>query len=388
MSKVRSVETFIVDSGGSKAWLFVKVEDSGGRVGWGECYTVAGRERAVSSLLAELGPQLVGRSVFTIRHFVSVAYADFAIKRGSMEYYCAISGLEIALWDLVGKVTEQPIHNLLGGAVRTKVPVYANGWLRKFDGSTEAIEAGAEKARALVGKGFKALKFDPFPGPWRPYIDRWSQDRAAECVSAIRAAVGPDVELLIEGHRRLTTPTAIAMGRRFADADPFWYEEPIPSSHPVELAEIRRAANIPVVSGEDLYRKEDFRALFDAQAVDIVNPDVTCCGGILPLLEIGSMAETHLVGMAPHNYNSTAVGLAATAQASALLPNFVITEYFVNFETRKDQIVEEPLRFEDGCILLPDTPGHGITLDERELVKHRSPGTKGGQLPALAVGAV
>src|SRR5690554_3159736 len=154
MHKVRSVKTFIVDSGGSKAWLFVKVERSDGLVGWGECYTVAGRELAIASLLEQLGDQLVGRSIFSIRHFVSVAYADFAIKRGSMEYYCAISGLEIALWDLVGKATEQPIHNLLGGAVRTKVPVYANGWLRKFDGTGEAIEAGAEAARALVAKGF------------------------------------------------------------------------------------------------------------------------------------------------------------------------------------------------------------------------------------------
>lgn len=383
MAKVQAVTTFIVDSGGPKAWLFVKVENSDGLTGWGECYTVPGREQAVVSLLKELGGQLQGRSIYELRHFVSVAYADFAIKRGSMEYYCAISGLEIALWDLIGKSCGQPVYNLLGGPLRQKIPVYANGWFRKFDGSTEAIDAGAEAAQALVDKGFKALKFDPFPGPWRPYIDRWSQDRADECVRAVRAAVGPGVELLIEGHRRLTTPTAIAMGRQFSESRPFWYEEPIPSSHPEHLAEIRRAVNIPIVSGEDLYRKEDFRALFQNRAVDIVNPDVTSCGGILPLLEIGSMADANLVGVAPHNYNSPTIGLAATVQASALMPNFIITEYFVNFEERKEQIVERPLILEDGCIVLGTAPGLGVNLVEAELDAFQTRGTKPHSLPNL-----
>jgi len=383
VAKVTAVRIFVVDSAGPKAWLFVKVEHSDGMTGWGECYTVPGREQAVVSLLEELGEQLKGRNIFELRHFVSVAYADFAIKRGSLEYYCAISGLEIALWDLIGKSVGKHVYNLLGGTLRTKLPVYANGWLRKFDGSTQAIDAGAEAAKALVDKGFTALKFDPFPGPWRPYIDRWSQDRADECVRAVRAAVGPDVELLIEGHRRLTAPTAITMGDRFSESRPFWYEEPIPSSHPEHLAEIRRAMNIPIVSGEDLYRKEDFTALFQNRAVDIVNPDVTCCGGILPLLEIGAMADANLVGIAPHNYNSPTVGLAATIQACTLMPNFIITEYFVNFEERKEQIVELPLTLEDGCIVLPTAPGIGVSLVESELEAYQTRGTRPHSLPSL-----
>src|SRR5690606_13954281 len=128
--------------------------------------------------------------------------------------------------------------------------------------------------------------------------------------------------------------------------------------------------------GEDLYRKEDFKPLFDEDAVDIVNPDVANCGGILPLLEIASMADANLVGVAPHNYNSPTVGLAATVQACLLMPNFVITEYFVNFERRKGEITEAPLSMEAGCILLPTAPGIGLNLIEAELERHASGGTR------------
>ncbi|WP_353144736.1 mandelate racemase/muconate lactonizing enzyme family protein [Paracoccus sp. (in: a-proteobacteria)] len=373
---IKHVSAFLVDTAGPKAWLFVKLESSSGIVGWGECYTVTGREGAVLALIDELAHHLVGRDVHAIRQFTRVAYADFAIKRGSLEFHCAVSGLEIAMWDIVGKAAEQPVYNLLGGPCRAVFPIYANGWFRNFDGSTQAIDAGARRAAELVASGFQALKFDPFPGAWRPFISRAERECATECVGAIRAAVGPKVELLIEAHRRLSPSIAIKVARDISPFDPFWFEEPVSSSQPEGLAEVRAATDIPIVSGEDLYMKASFNPLFNARAVDIVNPDVANCGGIIELIEIAAMADAQLVAVAPHNYNSPTVGLSATIQACAVMPNFLITEYFVNFAERADEIALNPLPVENGSIVLPRSPGIGIELDEAALNKYRGTTTR------------
>ena len=183
----------------------------------------------------------------------------------------------------------------------------------------------------MVARGFTALKFDPFPNPWRAYIDRDAEQAAVERVRAVREAVGPEVEILVEVHRRLAPMHAVRVARQMEPYDPFWYEEPVSARDLEGLAEARSQINIPVVTGEELYTKPEFREVFERRAADILNPDVCYCGGILELREIAAMAEPYHVAVAPHNYNSTTVGLAATVHASAGMPNFLITEYFVNF---------------------------------------------------------
>src|SRR5262245_52080750 len=183
--KVTAVRTFLVDPGAHKRWLFVKVEADNGLHGWGECYTQADRDRSIEAHVNELARYLTGRSPFDIKHFTYVAYTDFGAKRGAMDLYSAISGIEQALWDLVGKAVGQPVYNLLGGAFRTRVRVYANGWAGGRDPDSVAAQA-----RAVVARGFTALKFDPFPGPWRAYIDAKSEARAVAQVKAVREAVG------------------------------------------------------------------------------------------------------------------------------------------------------------------------------------------------------
>src|SRR5262249_818443 len=180
-----------------KHWLFVKVEADGGLHGWGECYTQADRDRAIEVHVHELSRYLVGRSPFDIKRFTYTAYTDFAGKRGAMDLYCAISGIEQALWDIVGKATGQPVYNLLGGAFRRRLRVYANGWAGDRD-----PDGLAEHARAVVKKGFTALKFDPFPGPWREWIDRREEQVPVERVRAVREAVGPEVDILVRGAGR------------------------------------------------------------------------------------------------------------------------------------------------------------------------------------------
>lgn len=363
--KITAIKPFLVNPGVGKNWLFVKVETDVGIHGWGEAYTQADRDRAIEVHINQLARYLVGRNPFDIKHFTFMAYNDFAGKRGAMDLYSAISGIEHALWDIAGKATGQPVYNLLGGKYRDKIRVYANGW-----GGGGTPEQAAEQAKATVAKGFTALKFDPFPNPWRAYIDRQQEDAAVAKVAAVREAVGPDVEILIEVHRRLAPMHAVRVARRLEEFRPYWYEEPVSFRDLPSLVEARQQINIPVVTGEEVYTKAEFREVFAHRAADIINPDVGNCGGILELREIAAMAEVHHVAVSPHNYNSTTLGLAATLHAAAGMPNFIITEYFVNFAAVGAEIANPPFQVESSYITLPSTPGLGIDLDEAALVRY------------------
>jgi galactonate dehydratase len=242
----------------------------------------------------------------------------------------------------------------------------------------------ADRARALVEQGFTAMKFDPFPGPWRTHITVDDERAAVACVRAVREAVGPDVELLIEVHRRLAPMHAIRVAREMAQFRPFWYEEPVSARNVDALAQVRGAIMLPVVTGEELYTKAEFREVFEREAADILNPDVCNCGGILELKEIAAMAEPYFVTVAPHNYNSTTIGLAATLQVCAAIPNFLITEYFVNFTERGNAISRESIRVENGYITLPTEPGLGLDLDEAALARYPARDTPPRRLPTIA----
>lgn len=362
--QVTALKTFLVDPGVGKNWLFVKVETDTGLTGWGEAYTQADRDQAIETHIKQLGRYLTGRDPFAIKHFTFLAYNDYANKRGSMEFYCAISAIEQALWDIVGKATGQPVYNLLGGKCRERVRVYANGW-----GGGGTPDEAAKQAAAVVAQGFTALKFDPFPNPWRAYIDRQQEDAAVAKVAAVRAAVGPNVEILIEVHRRLAPMHAVRVAARMAEYRPFWYEEPVSFRDLDSLVEARAQIQIPVVTGEEVYTKLEFKDVFARRAADIINPDVCNVGGILELREIAAMAEVHHVAVAPHNYNSTTMGLAATLHAAAGMPNFLITEYFVNFAAVGAELTNRPFVVDQGYITLPTAPGLGLDLDEAALAR-------------------
>ena len=364
--KITDVKTFFVDPGTSKNWLFVKVETDEGISGWREAYNYRDRAMSTAAHANSIKRYLIGRSPFNIKHFTQVMFDDYAARRGSMGFFCVISGIEQALWDIVGKTLNTPVYNLLGGACREKIRVYANGW---FSNASTPEEA-AEKAVETLKGGFTALKFDPFPGPWRSYISKQDEKAAVEVVKAVREAVGPDIDLLIEVHRRLSPMNAVRVARMLEEFEPFWYEEPVPADNIKALAEVRSNINIPVVTGETLYTKSAYCEVFEKRATDIINPDVCNCGGILELKEIAAMAQPYYVAVAPHNFNSTTIGLAATINVSACIPNFLITEYFVNFKPRGDQISVNPFKVENGYIKIPDKPGLGLELDEEVMAKY------------------
>ncbi len=364
--QVTNVTPFLAHPGTGKNLCFVKIDTDEGIHGWGECYTQSDRDQQVVAHVEQLTRYLVERNPMHIKHFMQVAYDDFAARRGAMDLYSALSGIEQALWDIMGKKLGVPVYTLLGGPCRDKIRVYANGW----SGGARTPEALAEKAQQVVARGFTALKFDPVPGPWRSYISKDVERQTVRNVEAVREAVGPEVDILVEMHRRLAPMHAIKIARDLEPYHPFWYEEPVLAENLDALAEVKRAITLPVVTGEELYTKFEFREVFEKRAVDIINPDVCNVGGILELKEIAAMAEPYFIVVSPHNYNSTTVGLAATLQVSACIPNFLITEYFVNLEPFGQTIALQPFEVVDSYITLPEAPGLGIDLDEETLAQH------------------
>lgn len=361
--KITSVTSYAVHPGWRKNLIFVKVETDQGVHGWGEAYSQYDRDPAVMAQLKALGPYTVGRSPFDIKHFTQFAFDDYAARRGSVELFCAISGIEQAMWDIVGKVCKQPVYNLLGGKVREKIRVYANGWSY---GMKEPADY-AKAAEKVVSQGWTALKLDPLLSPWRTWIPKEHEDRAVRVIKAVRDAVGPDVDILIDQHRRLAPMHAIRLNKRLAEHGLYWLEEPCQAEFAEEMAQIRSQIGVPVVIGEATYTKTGFRPLLEKRSADILNPDVACVGGILELKEIAAMAESFLVAVSPHNYNSTTVALASTVHASATMPNFIITEYFLPFVEFGDSICKNQLKPKNGYIDLPTAPGLGIDMDEEAL---------------------
>ena len=364
--KVTDVKHFLAHPGGrGKNLCFVKVETDEGLYGWGEAYTQSDRDTQITAHIDQLKRYLIGRDPRNIKHFMQIAYDDFAGRRSAMDLWCALSGIEQAMWDITGKVAGMPVHMLLGGACRSQIRVYANGW----SGSTNP-QTLAERAQEVVEMGFTAMKFDPIPGPWRTYVSKDVENAAIENVEAVRDAVGWDVDILVEMHRRLAPMHARRIAREIERFRPFWYEEPVLAENIDALAAVKRDINLPVVTGEELYTKFEFREVFEKQAADIINPDVCNVGGILELKEIAAMAEPYFVVVSPHNYNSTTLGLAATMQVSAAIPNFLITEYFVNLEESGKDIAKVPFEVKDSYIQVPTTPGIGIDLDEDRLANY------------------
>ena len=201
--------------------------------------------------------------------------------------------------------------------------------------------------------------------------------RAVKVTRAVRDAVGKDVDVLIEVHRRLAPMHAIDLANALAEFEPYWLEEPCQSENVEALAEVRHASRIPVVTGEALLTRTGFRPIIRARAADIINPDVSNCGGILELMYIAAAAETEAIAVSPHNYNSTTMALSATVHASACMPNFIITEYFLPFEELGQRLCPNALKPVDGYIALPEGPGLGINVDENVVRA-----AKGKQFPA------
>jgi galactonate dehydratase len=345
-------------------WIFVRVETDDGLVGWGEA-SHSGDDAATRRIVDGLAGRAVGRSPFDVEAIVQPAEA---VRRGIV-WSAAASGLEHALWDVVGKAVGQPVHRLIGGRLRDRVRLYANVNRHVVD---RAPAAYARAAAAAVEQGFAAVKCAPFDGVQWQTLDH--PDRRAalrdglERVRAIRRAVGPDVDLLVDCHWRFDVPTALRVADELAPERLYWLEDPGPADDPTTLLQIKARLGTRLTGGERLLGRAGFLPLLAGHAVDVIMPDLKHVGGILEAKKIAAMAETHGVAVAPHS-PAGPVATAAGAQLCATLPNFLILEHaWGEVGWRSDLVGGEPIQ--DGYYVLSDRPGLGIELDEQLLRAH------------------
>jgi galactonate dehydratase len=359
--RLADFKTFLVHDG-YRTFVFLKLYAEDGLTGVGEG-SVEWNELAVEACLRQTCARLVGANPFDTEALWERLYRD-SYWRNDLIINSAISAIDQACWDLKGKKLGVPVHALLGGSRRARLRAYANAWY--FGCSTP--EEFARAARTVVAAGFTALKWDPF-GDADMTMGAAAMRGAVENVRAVRETVGPDVDICIEVHGRLSPAWAIEMARRLTPFQPFFYEEPIPAENMAELARVARAIDIPVATGERLCTKFLFRELLAQQAVDVIQPDLCHAGGLTEVKKIAALAEASYVQVAPHNASGP-IGTAAAVQLDASIPNFLIQEYFVTQAPWIDEVVRGGPRAVRGEIVVPDRPGLGVELDEAAALAH------------------
>lgn len=360
--KVVKLESFLTNCG-LRNYLFVRLSTDTGLTGIGEA-TLEWQEAAVQTLLHEWAEErILGECPYDIERVFGNMVRDQ--YQGGATVMTVISALEIACWDIIGKACGQPVYRLLGGRARDTLPAYANGW---YGGAITARDY-ADKARAVVARGYQGMKFDPFEQAWKDMSQ--AQMRAAEdVVAAVREAVGEGVDLMIEVHGRLSAGCAIEMGRRLAAYRPAWYEEPV-TPHSLDLlVEVRRALPFPVAAGERLYMLEDFARLASMRACDVVQPDLAHCGGLWMGKKIAALCQPQDIRLAPH-CSIGPVALCAAIHFGWATPQVMVQENFGDFDAPwRNELVGGWNPMADGRYLLPDKPGLGISLDDAACAAH------------------
>jgi galactonate dehydratase len=285
--------------------------------------------------------------------------------QGGATVMTAISGAEIALWDIVGKACAQPVCKLLGGHCHERLPAYANGWY----GGAHTPAQYAELACVAVAKGYRALKFDPFGTAWKD-LSAEEEHLALASVAAVREAVGPQVGLMIEFHGRLSAGSATRMIHKLEPYTPAWCEEPVAPECLDLLAEVKRQVRVPLAAGERLYTLADFYRLCALRAADVVQMDLAHCGGLLVGKKIAAFAQAQDLRIAPH-CSIGPVALAACLHFDVSTPTFLIQEAFAEFDVPwRDELVGGWNPVCEGELVLSEAPGLGLALDEGAVARH------------------
>ena len=374
---IREVEIFEVRIGDGWNPVIVRVSTDEGISGIGEVALAYGIGAAAGAGMAKNLAErfLIGANPFEIEKLWNDMFREtFWGQGGGPVVYGGMSAIDVALWDLKGKALGVPVYELLGGKVHDELRVYANGW---YSGAVTPEEY-AESASNAVADGYDALKFDPIavePGGRWQYpqraLDRTREDLAYERVKAVREAVGPEVDILVEIHGSLGTTSAIQLGKRLEELKPFFYEEPVDAMNVDAMKKVSDNVSIPIAAGERLYTRYGFRQYIEGQVLDILQPDVGLAGGITELKKIAAHAETYDLHVQPHNCASP-VSTAAAVQLDACLTNFIIQETFPYWGEEWMAPVTEPLekKIVEGLLAVPSEPGLGIELNDEVLAKH------------------
>lgn len=360
--KITRLETFLTNAG-LRNYLFVRLTTDAGLTGLGEA-SLEWQEQTVRTVLHEwVEDRVLGACPFDVEALIGGLIRDQ--YQGGPTVLTAISGVEIACWDLVGKACGQPVYRLLGGRARERLPAYANGWY----GGAATPQDHAAAARAVVERGYGGMKFDPFGVAWKELTPP-QMDEAERIVAAVRDAVGDGIALMIEVHGRLSAGAAVAMGRRLAPYRPAWYEEPVAPLALDLLREVKQALLFPIASGERLYTLEEFQRLTALRACDIVQPDLAHCGGLWVGKKVAALAQAQDLLVAPH-CSVGPVALCAAIHFGWCTPNVVVQENFADYDVpwRSDLVAGwNPTRA--GEFALPDRPGLGVELDVSACAAH------------------
>ncbi|MDG0809912.1 mandelate racemase/muconate lactonizing enzyme family protein [Cohnella rhizosphaerae] len=373
--KITDVRTYIVGNPW-KNWLFVQLDTDEGLTGLGEG-TLNGLAKTVEAAIHELKHLVLGMDPFDVEtislKLIRDVYSDGGQVQGS-----ALAAIETACWDIMGKATGQPIYKLLGGRCHDKLRCYANGWYR--GGNDE--ESFYSQAKEVVEKGYTALKFDPFGAAWRT-VERADFANAVRNIAAVRQAVGPDVDILIEGHNRFSVHTALQFAEAMAPYSPTWFEAPVPPSRVSSVVEVAKRSPVPIACGEDYYNREQFAELLKHDAVHIIQLEPQFLG-LTASKQIAGMVHAHNGVTAPHSAQGPICSIVCS-HLNMATPNFFIHEIFDDFNHSWAQdIFTPPFKVVNGYLQPPERPGLGVEFNLEEAAKY--PYAPGHWLPLFKQG--
>lgn len=360
--RISKIETYLVGNPW-KNWLFVKVSTDEGIYGLGEG-SLGRLSKTVEAAIHEMKPLILGLEVFQTELLVERlsrhVYAD-----GGQIKMCAISALEIACWDAIGKAVGQPVYNLVGGRCHDRVRAYANGWYTT-DRTPEAFAAAAIK---VLQRGYGAMKFDPF-GAAMGILSQREEALSVEIVAAVREAVGPDVDLAIECHSRFSVSTAVRIGKKIEQYEPAWFEEPVPHGNIPAIIEVARHLDIPVATGESLSSKYQLAELLSFNEISILNIEPLHMGGILGSRKAADMIDAHYGRLIPHAAQGP-ICTVACLHIDASSPNAWLQETFEEFNAPWElSLITGFPAIKDGYFELPAGPGLGIDINLDEVARH------------------
>lgn len=373
--KITGVKPWLVKSDASYwgEFLFVEVTTDEGVSGWGEITTTTKvANRALCALLRQLGTALAGQDPSHIERIWHKVFRSFTYMGSRGAAVECVSAIDIALWDIRGKVLDKPIYELLGGPVRDDVALYTHPDQANFT-SKEGVIA---EIRAIVDSGHTALKFDPFPyqgdreqrdGYLDGAMSRRDEREAAELTALIRETAGPDIEILIDAHGRFDVPTAIRLCRSLEEAGQIdWFEEPVPPESFNALQQVREKVNAPIAWGERGHTRWDFVPILENKLADYIMPDVTWTGGISELKKIATMCEAYYIPVSPHDAAGP-INVVAGAHVMMTVPNFYKLETSRWDLSRYNVFIKTPLDNSNGRLKLPRLPGLGLEMNREHL---------------------
>ena len=346
--------------GDTNNWLFVKIYTDDGIYGIGEG-SLQYKDQALESEILDFAKFLIDKDPFDIEFIWTSLYRRVTWTGGAVTM-SAISAIDLALWDIKAKALDVPVYQLLGGKVREKIPVYANGW---FEG-LETPEEHAIAAKKIIDSGYKCLKFYPFIGKYN--IENENIYKGIELVKAVREEVGKNIQIAVDIRARLDFGSALKVLNKLLPYDLAWVEEPIQFDNLEMLDKLSQKTNIPLSTGEQLYNRWDFQKLFENKSVSILQPDICHAGGLSELKKIATAAETHYLSVAPHNSNGP-ISTVASLHLDMSIPNLYKQEIFVSFLERYKKVLTNNIDIQDGFTSPPEGSGWGTDIDEDALAE-------------------